>query len=60
MPAAYPEEFRRRAVSLVVDEWVPAERVAKDLGEPGSRACDAGSVVTRLRGEEARGDVGRA
>ena len=32
MPAAYPEEFRRRAVSLVVDEGVPAARVAKDLG----------------------------
>jgi len=27
MPAAYPEEFRRRAVSLVVDEGVPAARV---------------------------------
>ncbi len=31
-PAAYPEEFRRRAVSLVVDEGVLAERVAKDVG----------------------------
>lgn len=32
MPAACPEEFRRRAVSLVVDEGVPVARVAKDLG----------------------------
>ena len=32
MPAAYAEEFRRRTVSLVGDEGVPAARVAKDLG----------------------------
>ena len=38
-PVAYPEEFRRRAVPLVVDEGVPAGRVAKDLeiAESGSR-----------------------
>jgi transposase-like protein len=30
MPPAYPEEFRRRAVPLVVDEGVPAARIAKD------------------------------
>jgi hypothetical protein len=48
MPAAYPEEFRRRAVSLVADEGVPAARVAKDLGSR-SRDCDVGSVVTWSR-----------
>ncbi len=31
-PAAYPEESRRRAASLVVDEGVADARVAKDLG----------------------------
>lgn len=31
MYSAYPEKFHRRAVSLVVDEGVPAARVAKDL-----------------------------
>ena len=36
-PAAYPEEFRRRAVSRVVDEGVPAARVAKDRGIAESR-----------------------
>ena len=37
MPAAYPEEFRRRAVSLVVDEGVPAARVAKWCGATETR-----------------------
>jgi transposase len=39
MPAAYPEEFRRRAVSLVVDEGVPVARVAKglEIAESGLR-----------------------
>ena len=32
MPAPYPEEFRARAVSLVLDEGLPAAQVARDLG----------------------------
>lgn len=32
MPAPYPEEFRRRAVALVIDEGQPAAQVARDLG----------------------------
>ena len=32
MPAPYPEEFRVRAVSLVLDEGLSAAQVARDLG----------------------------
>lgn len=32
MPAAYPEEFRQRAVSLVRDEGRPVAQVARELG----------------------------
>jgi transposase-like protein len=38
MPAAYPEEARPRAVSLVIDEGVAAVRVAKDLGTAESES----------------------
>ncbi len=31
MPAPYPEEFRRRAIALVVEEGQPAAQVARDL-----------------------------
>ena len=32
MPAPYPEEFKRRAVSLVREEGLAIVRVARDLG----------------------------
>lgn len=32
MPAPYPEEFKRRALSLVREEGLPVARVARDLG----------------------------
>lgn len=32
MPAPYPEEFRRRAVALVIEEGRPAEPTARELG----------------------------
>ncbi len=32
MPAPYPEEFRRRAVSLVREEGRPIAQVARELG----------------------------
>lgn len=32
MPAPYPEEFRRRAISLVREEGRPVAQVARELG----------------------------
>jgi transposase-like protein len=32
MPAPYPQEFKRRAISLVVEEGLSVARVARDLG----------------------------
>jgi transposase len=32
MPAPYPEEFKRRAISLVVEEGRPVAQVARELG----------------------------
>ena len=56
--AACPEEFRRRAVSLVVDEGVPVARVAKDLGiaESGLRRCVVRHLVEAGRKPGVTGD----
>ena len=58
MPAAHPEEFRRRAGLLVVDEGVPAGRVANDLGawESGLRRWVDRHLVEagKTRGERRR------
>ena len=40
----YPEEFRRQAAMLVVDGQRPAREVACELGVPGLRSRNPGSV----------------
>jgi transposase len=59
MPGAYPEEFRRRAVSLVVDEGVPGGSLAKDLGidESGLRRWVNRHLVEAGRKPGVAGDV---